>query len=373
MRVAMIGLKGIPATTGGIERHVEQLAPLLVGPQVQVAAYCRRWYTSDDGPLHGVERIFQPTIKTKHLDAISHSLFSTLSALKRDFDLIHFHALGPASLALLPHLAGRPVVVTVHGLDYERAKWGAVARWSLRQAERVLTHCATRVIVVSHTLAQYFEQRWGIDARAIPNGVPLPRRLDPRLISDRWGLERGRYVLSLGRLVAEKRVQDLIAAFKTIDCGGRLVIAGDANFAESYAADLRRAAADDPRVLFTGAVTGDELCELLSNAAAFVQASELEGLPIALLEALSYGLPVVASEIAVHGEVLNGAGGPYGLLYPTGDVGALAQRLGGLLADPDSGRSMGERAVAHVAEHYTWQRAARSTLEVYRQALGHSA
>jgi len=366
----MIGLKGIPATTGGIERHVHELAPRLSRMGVDVTAYCRRWYSPDQGDFQGVRRIWKPAVKTKHLDAISHTFFSTFSAMAGRFDLLHFHALGPSSLSFLPRMAGRKVVATVHGLDYMRAKWGAVAGFSLRRAESVLVASAHRIIVVSNVLAEYFRTRYGVEPVVVPNGVPPPDPKPPSEITSRWGLEAGGYILSLGRLVAEKRVQDTLQAFARLKTDLKLAVVGDANFAEHYGARLREMAAGNDRIIFTGPVTGDPLHELLTNAAAFVQASELEGLPIALLEALSYSLPVVASDIPEHSEVLDGPEGPYGRKYPVGDIDALAESLQAVIDDPRAAVLVGKAGATHVARCYNWDEAARKTLDVYEEAMG---
>ena len=249
--------------------------------------YVRRWYTPGGVTSYeGVRLVHTPTIRTKHLDASLHTLASSVHALTQHFDIVHYHAIGPSALAWMPRMAGSRVVATVHARDWQRPKWGPVARACLKAAERCAVRLPDCTIAVSQTLRRALEDEYCRPVRYIPNGVNIPSPQPADLITARFGLKGGDYVLHLSRLVPEKRVDWLIRAFRQTPGPVRLVIAGSDDGLSGYERELKALAAGDQRVLFAGTVGGPLKAELLSNARCCVAPSCLEGLPVALLEAM---------------------------------------------------------------------------------------
>ena len=255
LRIAFVGQKGIPAHFGGIEFHVDELASRLTGRGHRVSTYVRAWYTPCAfATYEGVQLVHTPTIRTRHLDAALHTLTSSLHTLAQDYDVVHYHALGPSFFAWIPRLRGHKVVVTVHALDWQRPKWGLGAR-TFKMTERCASHLPHSTLAVSRALQSYFETKCGHAIHYIPNGVNVPPLSLPHH-TEAYELRGQDYVLSLGRLVPEKRVEWLIRAFRETSSPRRLVIAGDDQDARGYAQPLHQAGGNDPRLLFTGPVSG---------------------------------------------------------------------------------------------------------------------
>jgi glycosyltransferase involved in cell wall biosynthesis len=370
LRIAMIGSRGVPATFGGIERHVEELGARLSARGHQVTVFCRPNYARPGQRSHrGMRLRSMPTVGTKHLDAIVHSGLSTLGAMAAAFDVLHYHAIGPGMLAPLPRYLSRAgVVLTVHGRDDERAKWGRGARAVLGTAGWLSARVPDATIVVGRHLERYYRDAHGRRAVYVPNGVEAGRPRPANGSLTRLGLRPGRYLLFVGRLVPEKAPDQLLEAFAALGGDHRLVLAGDSSFTDRYAARLRELAGRDPRVVLPGFVYGAELQELYSNAAAFVLPSLLEGLPLTLLEAASFGLPVVASSIPPHQEVL-GSAGPGRRLHRPGDTRELGAALAEVLADPAAERAGAAALRDQVLRTYCWDDAATRTEAVYRAVL----
>ena len=372
-RIAFIGQRGVPATIGGIEHHVEEIGSRLVARGHDVVVYTRANYTTSRVAEHRGMRVrYIPTAPTKHLEALVHSGLSTVAAMapgSQRADILHYHAIGPSVFTPLPRaLTRRGVVLTIHGLDYDRDKWGVGARTALKSAGWISAHVPHATITVSKNLADYYLSRYGRTAHYIPNGVAPPVPRPPRLISERFGLHGGDYALFLGRLVPEKAPDLLLRAFRSVDTTARLVIAGGSSFTDRYVHELEVLAARDPRVLLVGSVHGELLHELYTNAALFVLPSRLEGLPLTLLEAASYRLPVVASDIAPNREVIV-ADGPGSRMFASGDERGLADALAGTLSDLDSARAGAARLGDRVAREYDWDAATDATEAVYERVL----
>jgi glycosyltransferase involved in cell wall biosynthesis len=377
VRIAFIGLKGLPSTWTGIEFHVDRLGRALAARGHEVTAYTRTSYTPPGLKEHGGIRIVTlPTIHSKHLDASVHSLLASLHAAFRRYDVVHYHGIGPGSFGVLPWLLGRRVVCTVHRLDWQAEKWGRAASVLLRLAESVSVKAADRTIAVSAALQAHLKARHGRDAVLIPNGLDPVFFREPQRIKEKYGLEGRDYVLFMGRLSPEKRVDWLIDAFRALvrpvsgERPVKLVVAGGFNATEEHVADLYRRAAGDTRIIFTGFVSGPEKEELLSNALVFVLPSSIEGLPIVLLEAMGYGLCCLASDIPPNREIL-GAG--HGELFDATDAADLTERLQGLLDSP--GRIVALRAAAsrRMATHIGWDEVAVRTEAVYEEVTGCAA
>lgn len=368
LRIAMIGQKGLPATWGGIEHHVEQLGTRLAARGHDVIVYCRPSYTQtrSQRTYRGVRLVDVRTVGTKHLDAISHSAACTVHALGQRVDIVHYHAVGPGLAAPLPRYLGRAgVVLTVHGLDGGRAKWGRGASTVLRTAEWMSARVPNATVVVSRDLQEHYAARYGQQTTWIANGVDRPGPADLDCLR-RYGLEPGRYVLFVGRFVPEKDPQLLVRAFAGVPGDLRLVLAGGSSFSGDYAATVAEAARTDPRVMLPGYVYGEDKAALYAGAAAFVLPSQLEGLPLTLLEAISHGTPVVASSIPPHVEVL-GTDGPGRRLVAPGDLAGLREALCEVLDDVEGERAGAALLRDGVLDRYRWDDATDQLEEVYRR------
>jgi glycosyltransferase involved in cell wall biosynthesis len=358
----MIGQKGLPATYGGIERHVEELARRFVARGHRVTAYCRPHYTPPGAVLDGVELVRLPSVNTKHLDAITHTAVATGHVLLSGADIVHYHALGPSALAWCPRLAGRRVVVTVHGLDWRREKWGTIASAMLRFGEWTARTFPHATVVVSRTLEEHFARHGTPHLHYIPNGTALPPPGPSGPLAE-LGLEAGKFLLFVGRLVPEKGLHVLLQAHRDAAPEWPLVIAGAGHFTDDYVSACRRAAG--PGARFLGPVYGATLAALQQNAALVIVPSSLEGLSIALLEAMSYGTPVLGSDIPENREVLSGVGET----FRTGDAADLGCRLRALLEDEEHRVTMGRRGRERIATEYDWERVVDRTLSLYGSLL----
>ena len=366
----MIGLRGVPATWGGVEHHVDQLGRRLVRRGHEVTVFGRTNYVADRWRHYqGMHVRMLPTLATKHLDAIAHSLLCTVDAAVRDYDIVHFHALGPGLCSPVARALGRArVVQTVHGLDNLRSKWGGPARRILDAAEWLSPRVPDQTIVVSSSLERHFRERHHRSVTWIPNGVVPAERRAPRHVAERFGLAPG-YALFVGRLVPEKAPDLLLRAYRHVDSDRPLVIAGDSSFTSDYVRELRALAAADPRVRLVGYVFGDDLAGLYSNAGVFVLPSALEGLPLTLLEAASYGTPAVASDIEPHVEVLGASNAPARRLFQSGSVEGLASAISRSFDDPTTERAAAEALRVDVLRRYDWDQAASLTEQVYERCL----
>jgi glycosyltransferase involved in cell wall biosynthesis len=367
LSIAMIGLRGIPTTFGGVERAVEELSARLVQRGHSVTVYGRTSYVDASLREHrGVELRNLPQIDTKHWEAASHTLLAALDAVRsRRFDVLHFHATGPAVFAAIPRALAVPCVATVQGLDWRREKWGRVASTALRFAARAAGTVPDETIVVSRELQRVFRESYGAETEYIPNGVEIG---DLGAGTPVVGLEPGCFVLFLGRLVPEKGVHTLIEAFRDVDTDQRLAIAGPSSHSEEYVRELHALAAPDPRVLMLGPRYGPEKAWLLRNATLFVQPSTVEGLPITLLESVACERYPVVSDISENVEAVTSNGRTFGTTFRTGDAGSLTTALREALANPAREAEAREAAQA-VLTGYDWDEIAASTERVYRKAV----
>ncbi|SEO64165.1 glycosyltransferase family 4 protein [Paenibacillus sp. OV219] len=365
MKVAMIGQKGIPSRAGGIEVHVEELAKRLAGQGCDLIVYCREGYSDalNGEPIQSLRVQKTSSIKSKHLDAISHTLSSTIHALFAKCDIFHYHALGPSTLSFIPRLFGKKVVCTVHGLDWQRAKWGKLATTYLKFGEYATAKFSHETITVSDALVDYYKNKYTREINYIPNGVEKPTNLSPDIILNKYGLDKDSYVLFLARLVPEKGAHYLIEAFKSLPPGKKLVIAGGSSHSDEYAESLRRLAADRDDIVFTGFVTGDELKELYSNCYLYVLPSDIEGLPISLLEAMSYENYCLTSDIAENANIV----GKLGATFAASNTADLANKLRYLLDHPDVVQSSRAKTREYVIQKYNWDDICQSTLNVYKR------
>jgi len=367
-RIAMIGQRGVPATFGGIEHHVEELGARLAARGHDVVVYTRTNYVDrHEERVRGIRPRYLPTVGSKHLDAIVHSTLSTLDVLVRGADIVHYHAVGPGIPAALPRALSRgKVVLTVHGLDAERTKWGGGARAVLTFAQWLSARVPDDTIVVSQALQAFYRERYGRATTYIPNGVDEPVTRPPEGIVERFGLQGDDYVLFVGRFVPEKAPDLLVRAFRRVQTDRRLVLVGGSSFTDAYERSLRALVSSDDRVLMPGYVYGDLLEELYSNASAFVLPSSLEGLPLTLLEAISHGTPVVVSDIPANVEIVGGDG-PGHRVVPEGDETALSTALRRVLSVGDAERAGAEALRRSVLDSFRWDDAVEMTEEVYER------
>jgi len=363
--VAMIGLRGIPASYGGVERAVEELSVRLAERGHAVTVYGRKSYCDTTISHHrGVSLRYLPAIDTKHLEAATHTAASVVDATRRGFDVIHLHATGPGMFSVIPRLARVPTVVTIQGLDWRREKWGTLASAVLRMASRVSATVPSETIVVSHTLRRIFEETMGAQTTYIPNGVDTDSLEETAPVE---GLEPGRFTLFLGRLVPEKGVHTLIRAFAQVDTTQRLAIAGSSSHSDDYVAELQRLAAADERVVMLGPRYGPEKAWLLRNAGVFAQPSTIEGLPLTLLEAVACGAYTVVSDIDENVEAVTSGNRHLGSIFRTGDVADLAAKVAAAIDDPD--RAEQRELGSELVEEYDWGRIASATEDVYRRVI----
>jgi glycosyltransferase involved in cell wall biosynthesis len=363
IRVMVVGLRSLPDAEGGIERHAEALYPRLarLGCDIEIAI---RTPFSRSAPDHwqgvSLKRIWAP--RTTGLEPLVHTLLATLYAAVRRPDILHIHAIGPALLTPLARWLGLRVVVTHHGPDYDREKWGGFARWVLRLGESVGMRFSNERIVISHTIEQLVEDKYRSTSTLIPNGVRHHAIARSTQTLGKLGLTPQRYVLQVSRFVPEKRQLDLIDAFEASGLEDwHLVLVGGHNGATGYGARVVERAARVPNVILTGFRAGRDLHELYSHAGTFVLPSSHEGLPLVLLEALSYGLPVLASAIPAHLEV----GLPSDDYFSPGDVDCLARKLRERAEAPANEEEV-RRKRRWIATKYDWDAIAQQTLDVYR-------
>lgn len=369
MRIAMIGLRGIPARAGGVERHVEELSTRLAARGHDVTVFCRPGYSgSATREYRGVHLASLPTVPVRGGEAFVHSGLGAWATHGARFDVAHFHAVGPGLFTPLTRaLSQCAIVQTIHGLDDQRAKWGGGAQRVLRAGALFSAHVPDEVVVVSRALGEHYRQRYGRYTTYISNGMPAPEPADlGRLAS--FGLQPRGYLLFVGRMVPEKDPGLLLRAFRELATEDRLVLVGDSSHTDGFMGRLRQLAAQDARVRLVGYQYGEDLAALMAGARMFVQPSLLEGMPLTLLEAAAYELPVVASDIPPHLEVLDHAG-PGRMIFHAGDAAALASALAaGLAADTHSLRSAARELHRDVARRYDWDVATDLLEDAYERA-----
>lgn len=372
LRIAMLGTRGLPATFGGVEHHVEQIGSRLAERGHRVTVYTQSRYAAERRlyEFNGMRVVTLPTVPVRGLEALAHSAMATGHGLFSGNDIFHYHAVGPGLLSPLARIGSRGAVVqTVHGLDAERAKWGGGARGVLNLATWLSARVPDRTITVSRALASHYLARYERACSYVPNGVIAKARREPRLITERYGLVGDDYLLFVGRLVPEKRPDLLIKTFAQLDTDKRLVIVGGSSHTDDYVAELERLAALDPRVILTGYQYGPMLDELFTNATALVQPSAVEGLPLTLLEGIGARLPVVVSDIAPHLEIVGGerAGAR---VFREGDQTEFYRALRRLLVEPARERVYGMRMSLDTLSTYDWGVCVDSLESVYQGALG---
>lgn len=365
MKIFVTGTRGIPDIPGGVETHCQHLYPLIASSGHQVKLCRRSSYVHDSlTEWRGVELVDVYSPKKKSLEAILHTFLAIIEARRWRADILHVHAVGPGIMAPFGRLLGLKVVVTNHGPDYDRQKWGRAARAVLKLGEYLGGKFANEVIVISKHIRGIVKKRCGRDSVLIPNGVEIPEIAQEHDYIDAKGLESGRFMIAVGRFVPEKGLHDLIDAFDRMDTSWKLVIAGDADHEDSYSRSLKQQAAGNPNIVLTGFITGEPLRQIFSHAGLFVMPSYHEGLPIALLEAMSYGLPVLVSDIPANLEVELGDKA----YFSCGNVDELRQ---GLLskANTEVSPELRHASQIRVRKEYNWHTIAADTISVYSAVM----
>jgi glycosyltransferase involved in cell wall biosynthesis len=362
LNIAMIGSKGLPAKFGGVEKHVEEVGRRLVERGHRVTVYARRPFSGEGAHL-GMDIKILPSISTKNLDTATNAFAATFHSLFGHYDIIHYHAIGPSIFSWIPSLFGKITISTIHAPDYRQSKWGPVASYLLRLGERTGVMRTAAAVSVSRLMAESLECKYGRHVGYIPNGASLYEK-PPFEEARKLGLEEGRYILTVGRFIVERGFHTLIEAFKDVDTDFKLVIVGDARFEEEYAARIRDGA--DGRVVFPGYIYGELLNELYAHCFFYVLPSLVEGLPISLIEAMSFERPVLISDIEENLEVA----GDIALVFRRGDARHLAGAMTSMLRMDEGMRSeMGSKGRSKVEREYTWDRVTEKLEALYFDCL----
>lgn len=369
IKVAQIGHKRIPSREGGVEIVVEEISTRLVKNGYLVDAYNRSGYhvsgrefdTKRNKVYKGIRILTIPTFQNGKLNAIVYSVLATIRALFGNYDIYHYHAEGPCVMLWLPKLFHKKVIATIHGLDWQRSKWGNFASKVLKDGERAAVKHADHIIVLSRNVQQYFMETYGRRTEFIPNGVNKPQLVEAKEIKSKWGLEKDGYILFLARIVPEKGVHYLLEAFSQIMTDKKLVIAGGSSHTSEYVKDVMEMAKGDDRIIFTHFVQGRQLEELFSNAYLFVLPSDVEGMAISLLEAMSYGNCCLVSDIPENVEVVDDCAE----VFLHGQIEDLKKKLEDLLKHPEQVEAYRARSQKFICEKYNWDDVVEQTMDVY--------
>lgn len=367
----------MPATHGGVERHVHDLATRLAQAGQNVTVYSRSWYTGKKGTqmIEQVRVVSIPSLITKHLDTFTHTLLATLHAITRHFDIIHYHGVGPALLAWLPRLFSpkTKVIITFHSIDRHHQKWGWFAKKILRLGERAAVVFAHKTITVSRSLQKYCNDEFKADTYYIPSGINKIVPTPDSAILKKFGLQPGNYFLMVSRLIPHKGVHILVDAFTKLKSGNnphtaslKLVITGGSAYTNEYVGDLHKQASACNDIVFTDYQTGDALATLYTHARALIHPSLNEGLPIAVLEAMNYGIPVLLSDIPEHLEIVNNPR----VLFKQNDADSLVEKLQWFLnLSIQEQKNLVIENQASIKKNYQWEHIIPKIMAAYRSLL----
>lgn len=370
LRIAMFGHKRIPSREGGVEIVVEELCTRLVRDGHTVVCYNRAGHhvsgaeydAKIKNQYKGIKLKTVPTIEKKGLAAVSSSFFAALCCALGRYDVVHIHAEGPAFFAWLPKLFGKKVVVTIHGIDWQREKWkNGFGSKFIRQGERNAVKYADEIIVLSKGVQDYFQETYGRKTHFIPNGVNRPAIKNAEIITEKYGLTKDSYFLFLGRLVPEKGIRYLVEAFKQIKTDKKLVIAGGSSDTDEFACKLKELSKSDSRIIFTGFVQGEILDELYSNAYVYTLPSDLEGMPLSLLEAMSYGNCCLVSDITECTEVVENKA----VIFKKSNVSELVRKLQENCDNSRKVRELKKVASNFILNKYNWDDVVKKTEIIY--------
>ena len=370
LRIAVFGQKRL-SREGGVEIVVKELCTRMAQQGCQVTCYNRSGHhvsgaeydDIDNTNYEGIQQKYVPTIEKKGLAAVSASAFAALYSAFGKYDVVHIHAEGPAFFSWLPKMFGKRVVVTIHGVDWQREKWqSGFGSKFIRQGEKNAVKYADEIIVLSKGVQDYFKETYGRETHFIPNGVNRPQIRKANLITEKFGLKKDSYILFLGRLVPEKGIRYLVEAFKNVKTDKKLVIAGGSSDTDSFMEELKGLAKDDERILFTGFVQGAMLDELYSNAYIYTLPSDLEGMPLSLLEAMSYGNCCLVSDIPECAEVVEDKA----LIFKKADIQDLQEKLQDACDHPERVDAHKKQAADFICKKYNWDEVVKETMKLYR-------
>ena len=362
MKIAMIH-KRIPSREGGIEVAVEEISTRLVKKGYNVDVYNRKCKknikTKNDKCYKGIKIVTIPTINIKGIEAVVYSFIATIIAIFRKYDIIHYHAEGPCSMLWIPHLFKIKTVATIHGLDWKRSKWGGFASKYIKFGEKIAAKYADKIIVLSKDIQKYFKDEYNRDTIYIPNGVNKPIKRKPEIIKEKYGLNKNSYILFLARIVPEKGLHYLIDAYKLLNTDKKLVIAGGGSYTDEYVRKIKNMINDNHNIIMTGFVTGKELEELYSNCYLYCLPSDVEGMPISLLEAMSYGCNCLISDIEENTQVT----GNFAQKFKKSDPQDLAEKL----QDMINGNHLHEskKIEEYILAKYKWDNIIEELEKVY--------
>jgi len=371
MKIAMIGHKRIPSREGGIEIVVEEISSRLAAKGHTVVAYNRKGHHVSGKEFEnnrklktykGIKLKTVFTFENSKLNAIVYSILASLRALFGKYDVIHFHAEGPSSMVWLPKLFGIRTVVTIHGLDWQRSKWGGFATKFLKFGEKTAAKYADEIIVLSENVKQYFLDTYGRETKYIPNGITKPEIKSDIQIKNKFGLTKDSYILFLGRIVPEKGAHYLIEAYKQIRTEKKLVIAGGTSHTDEYAKEIKELAKDNENIIFTDFVQGEILEELFSNAYIYCLPSDLEGMPISLLEAMSYSNCCLTSDIPECTEVCENKA----VYFKKGNIDDLKRRLELLMNDTYTVHKLKSSSEEFITNKFNWDDIVDKTITLYK-------
>ena len=370
MKIAMIGHKRVPSREGGVEIVVEELSTRLVKMENQVDIYNRRGKNVQDKnadkqnkkmkEYKGAKIITIPTINKKGIDALLYSFFASVRALFGKYDILHYHAEGCCAMLWIPHLFKKRIIVTIHGLDWQRSKWGGLATKYIKFGEKLAVKYADEIIVLSKGVKQYFKDTYNRNTNFIPNGVNKPIIREANIINEKFGLKRNSYILFLARIVPEKGLQYLIDAYKQIDTDIKLVIAGGASHTNDFLETIKKKASEDNRIIMTGFVQGEELEELFSNCLVYCLPSDVEGMPISLLEAMSYGNICLVSNIEENTQVV----GKFGITFEKSNVEDLKHKIEQIIQQK---QIINKKQIQdYILKKYNWDDVVKRTEKLYK-------
>ena len=374
MKIAMIGHKRVPSREGGVEIVVEELSTRLAKKGHKVDIYNRKGKNVQDKNVNLENKkikeykktkiITIPTINKKGLDALVYSFFASIVASLKKYDILHYHAEGSCAMLWIPHILKKKIVVTIHGLDWQRAKWGGLASKYIKFGEKMAVKYADEIIVLSKGVQKYFKERYGRNTIFIPNGVNKPIIRKPEIIKEKYGLDTNEYILFLARIVPEKGLDYLIDAYNKLNTNKKLVIAGGASHTNGYLEKIKEKANKNNNIILTGFVQGQELDELYSNCYVYCLPSDVEGLPISLLEAMSYGKNCVVSNIEENVQVV----ASMAINFKKGNAEDLKEKLEECLKGEN--RHNEEELQKYILNKYNWDQITERTQNLYYEIIG---
>lgn len=370
MKIAMIGHKRVPSREGGVEIVVEELSTRLAKKEHKVDIYNRKGKNVQDKnadlknkkikEYKGTKIITIPTINKKGLDALVYSFFASIVASFKKYDILHYHAEGSCAMLWIPHILKKKIVVTIHGLDWKRAKWGGFASKYIKFGEKMAVKYADEIIVLSKGVQKYFKETYGRDTIFIPNGVNKPTIREPKIIKEKYGLNKDEYILFLARIVPEKGLDYLIDAYNNLNTDKKLVIAGGASHTNEYLEKIKEKVKLNKNIIMTGFVQNEELDELYSNCYLYCLPSDVEGMPISLLEAMSYGKNCLVSNIEENTQVVENMA----TTFEKSNVEDLKEKLEECLKEKDRYNSVVLQN--YILTKYNWNDVIKKVERVYK-------